>query len=134
MLDEMVAAIEAGDAERLYQATGFTPAVLNPIVDRIEQMYRNAGEVEAGEFPSRIRTPTGMVMFRFDMRNPAVERELREHSSQLITRITNETREVITKTLERGQIAGRNPRNTALDIVGRVDPVSRTRIDKWKCL
>lgn len=128
MLDEMVAAIEAGDAERLFQATGFTPAVLNPIVDRIERMYRETAEIQADEFPSRIRTPTGAVIFRFDMRNPAVEREIRQHSSELITRITDETREVVRVTLERGQIAGRNPRNTALDIVGRVDPSTKKRI------
>ena len=128
MLDEMVAAIEVGDVDRLYQATGFTPAILNPIVDRIERMYRDAAEIEADGFPSRIRTPTGSVIFRFDMRNPAVEREVREQSSQLITRITDDTRQVIAKTLERGQITGRNPRNTALDIVGRVDPVTKKRI------
>lgn len=128
MLDEMVAAIEAGDAERLFQATGFSVAVLNPIVDRIERMYRESAEIEVGEFPTRIRTPTGSVLFRFDMRNPAIEREVREHSSQLVTRITDDTRQVIRKTLERGQIVGRNPRNTALEIIGRVDPVTKKRI------
>lgn len=128
MIDEMVAAIEAGDADRLFQATGFTPAVLGPVLDRIERMYRESAELTADGFPSRIRTPTGSVIFRFDMRNPAVEQEIREHSSELVTRITDDTRQVIRKTLERGQIAGRNPRNTALDIVGRVDPVTKKRI------
>lgn len=128
MIDEMVAAIEAGDAERLFRATGYTPAVLGPILDRIERMYRESAEVTVEGFPSRIRTPTGSVIFRFDMRSPAVERELREHSSELITRITEETRQVVRTSLERGMIAGRNPRNTALDIVGRVDPVTKKRI------
>lgn len=128
MLDEMVAAITAGDAERLFQATGFTVAVLNPIVDRIEQMYRETADITANGFPSRIRTPTGSVLFRFDMRNPAVEAELRQRSSELITRITEETREVVRANLERGMIAGRNPRNVALDIIGRVDPKTKKRI------
>lgn len=128
MLDEMVAAIEAGDAERLFQATGFTPAVLSPILDRIERMYRDTAELTTGDFPARIRTPTGSVIFRFDMRNPAIEAELRQYSSEFISRITEETREVVRVSLERGQIAGRNPRNTALDIVGRIDPVTKQRI------
>ena len=128
LLDEMVAAIEAGDAEALFRATGYTPAVLGPMLDRIERLYREAAEVTADGFPASIRTPTGSVIFRFDMRNPLVEQELRQHSSGLVTSITEDTREVVRANLERGMIAGRNPRNTALDIVGRIDPKTKKRI------
>lgn len=128
ILNEMVAAIENRDADALFRATGFTPAALGPILDRIEQSYKDAAEITADGFPSRIRTPTGTVIFRFNMRNPAVEADLRNNSSRLITALTEEARQNVRQTLEIGMIAGRNPRSVALDIVGRVDPKTKSRI------
>ena len=128
ILEEMIVAIEAGDADALFKATGFTPAALAPILDRIEDSVRDGGEFTVNEWPSRIRTPTGLVKFRFDMRNPAVEQDVRLHSSTLVTRLTEEARENVRITLERGVIAGQNPRQTALDIVGRMDPKTRKRV------
>ena len=119
MLDEMVKAIEANDVDALFQASGFTPAVLGPIVDRIEQAYKDGGENTVDGWPKRIRTPFGIVQPMFNMRNPAVEQDLREYSSQLITRISDEMRESVRIALETGLIKGDNPRTTALDIVGR---------------
>lgn len=127
LLDEMVKAIELGDAEMLFRATGFTPAVLSPILDRIELLYKEAAEITAEGFPSRIQTPRGSVIFRFNFRNPSVEKEIREHSSNLVTRITEETKQVLRIAIERGVISGSNPRTTALDIVGRVDPTTKKR-------
>ena len=128
MLSEMVAAIEAGDADRLFQATGFTPAALGPILDRIEQAYKDAADITVDGWPSRIRTPTGLTIFRFDMRNELAEQDLRFHSSTFIAGITDEIRENVRITLEQGMIEGRNPRNTALDIVGRIDPQTGKRV------
>lgn len=128
MLDEMIHAIKLNDSEMLFRATGFTPAVLGPILDRIERLYKEAAEITVDGFPARIRTPTGSIIFRFDVRNPHVEQDLRQYSSEFITRITEETRTNIRVALERGLIAGRNPTNTALDIVGRIDPRTKQRV------
>lgn len=127
MLEEMIAAIEAGDVDRLFQSTGFTPAALGPILDRIEQSYKDGAELTVDGWPSRIRTPTGLVLFRFDMRNPVVEQDLREFSSSFITRLNEEARENVRLTLEQGMINGQNPRKTALDIVGRINPTTKKR-------
>lgn len=128
MLNEMVAAIEANDVERLFRASGFTPAALNPIVDSIEQIYQDSAETTAGSFPKRISTPTGPALFRFNMRNPTVEKDLKEKSSELITRLTEEARQNVRSVLEQGVINGDNPKTTALNIVGRVDPVTKQRV------
>lgn len=128
MLGEMIAAIEAGDVDRLFQATGFTPAALGPILDRIEDSYKDGAELTVDAWPKRIRTPTGLTIFRFNMRNEAVESDLRQFSSNFVTRLTNEARENVRITLERGILEGQNPRKTALDIVGRVDPVTKKRV------
>jgi len=128
MLAEMVAAIEANDAEALYRATGFSPAALSPILDRIEQAYLDAADVTVEGWPNVIRTPTGRVVFRFNGRNAVVEEDLKVRSSALITALSEEIRENIRTTLERGMIAGDNPRTTALNIVGRVDLSTKKRV------
>lgn len=127
-IDEMIKAIEAGDADALFRATGFTPAALGPIIDAIESVYQDAGDTVANSFPARILTPTGSMTFRWDMRNPRVENDIRTNSSQMVTRLTDEAKENVRITLERGVIAGENPRAIALDIVGRIDPVTKSRV------
>lgn len=128
MLNEMVAAIEAGDVEALYRASGFSPAALTPIIDRIERAYLESAGVTADGFPRRIKTPIGTVVFRFNGRNPRVEEDLRKNSSVLISRLTEEIRDNVRVSLERGMIEGQNPRSTALDIIGRVDPRTKQRV------
>ncbi len=127
-IDEMVAAIQAGDANALFRATSFTPAALTPILDAIERVYKDAGTITADGFPARIRTPTGSMVFRFDMRNPRAEKELADNSALMVARLTEEARQNVRTTLERGMIAGDNPRTTALNIVGRIDPVTKQRV------
>lgn len=128
ILSEMIAAIEANDIERLFRATGFTPAALGPIIDAVEQIYRDSAETTVGGWPSRIRTPTGLAIFRFDMRNPRAEEDLRTISSRLIVQLTEDARQNVRAALEQGMIKGTNPRTTALDIIGRVDPVTKQRV------
>jgi len=61
------------------------------------------------------------------MRNPRAENDLKTFSSAFVTRLTDEARENVRTILERGMIAGKNPRTTALDIVGRIDPSTKQR-------
>lgn len=128
ILSEMVRAIEMGDAEALFTATGFTPAVLGPILDRIEALYGDTANLTVDGFPNRIRTPTGLIVFRFNMRNPVVEKELRENSTRLVSNLMEDARGVVRSTLERGMIEGLNPKTTALDIIGRIDPTTKQRV------
>ena len=128
ILEEMIKAIQIGDAEALFQATGFTPAALGPILDRLERAYKDSADITVDGWPNRIRTPTGLTIFRFDARNTAVEDDLRTSSSEFVTRLTDEARQNTRDALERGMRLGQNPRQTALDIVGRIDPVTKKRI------
>ena len=121
ILDQMIVAIENNDAEALFKASGFTPAALSPILDRIQQSYKDGGLSESSLWPKRIVTPTGVVRFRFDMRNTVVEQDLKQYSSGFVTRLTNEARSNVRMVLQRGMLAGDNPRQTALNIVGKVN-------------
>lgn len=128
MLDEMVKAIENNDPEALFQASGFTPAILGPIVDRIEQVYQQSAEIQVNQWPNRIRTPFGNTIVPiFNMRNEWVEQDLRRYSSNFITNITQDTKDAVRIALEAGMSRGDNPRRVALDIVGRINPVSKKR-------
>jgi hypothetical protein len=64
---------------------------------------------------------------RFDGRNPRAERYLAERSSGLIVEILEDTRDGIRAWIANGMVDGRNPRNTALDIVGRINRATGRR-------
>lgn len=66
-------------------------------------------------------------MARFDGRNPRAEQVARDLSSKLVTNIINDQREAIRAVIEEGITKGRGPRDTALDIVGRVNRATGKR-------
>lgn len=128
LIGEVIAAIENGDPTAAFEALGFSQAALRPITAAIERAFETGGVLTGETFPKYLRTPTGRAIFRFDVRNSRAEAWLRDHSSQLVTRLSDEARSVVRTTLERGMLEGRNPRVVANDIVGvrttRVDPAT----------
>lgn len=129
IIAQLAAAIESSDPVAAFEAIGFTQAALAPLLDAIELAYKNAANVTVdSQFPARIKTPTGSFVFNFDARNLVAEAQIKDNSSALITRLTDEARLNVQAALERGLIAGDNPRTTALNIVGRIDPVTKSRV------
>lgn len=128
IISDMIAAIEAGDPVRAFQALGFSPAAMRPLTQTIERAFEAGGVLTGESFPKYLNTPSGRTVFRFDVRNSRAEAWLRDHSSGLVTRLTDEARANVRTVLERGMLEGRNPRNIALDLVGRIDPTTRNRI------
>lgn len=128
IINQMIEAIEQGDVIAAFEALGFTQAAMLPIIKVVENAFERGGVLTGEKFPKFLRTPSGRAIFRFDVRNSRAEAWLRDHSSQLVTRLTDEARDNVRSVMERGMIAGVNPRSTALDIVGRIDPTSRKRV------
>lgn len=128
VLSEMIKAIEAGDFETLYEMTGITPAVFDNILTEIENVYATAGQYAVESWPKVVKTSVGMFIPAFNMRNASVERELSAFSSEFITNITDEIKENMRTMLTEGASRGANPRSTALNIVGRIDPVTKKRV------
>lgn len=120
VIEDMVEAIENNDVEALYQASGFTPALLNPIIKKIEDIYEETASITLSSWPKRLNAV-------FNMRNEKVENDLRDYSSNFISNITNEAKEVVRFQLSEGMVRGDNPRETALNIVGRVNPTTKKR-------
>lgn len=127
IISEMIAAIERGDPEAAFRAIGFSQAALNPLIQVIERAFERGGVYTGSQFPHYLRTPSGLAVFRFDVRNSRAEGWLRDHSAQLVTRLSNEALTATRTTLETGMRDGRNPRNVALDLVGRIDPTTQRR-------
>lgn len=152
VITDMTLAIEAGDWQAAFRALGFTPAAMRPLIASIERAYEQGGEATAATFPkflgqsapSRVHfnlppvgggeppvVPPGgdisRAVFRFDVRNVSAETWLRDHSATLVQRLTDEAQTNVRNVMAEGLEAGNNPRTTALDIVGRIDPVTGSR-------
>ena len=119
-IDEMVKAIENNDMEALYIASGFTESVLNPFIDKLEEVYEKAGGITISSWPKKLRAD-------FNIRNKYVSEDILNYSSELISNITDEVKEVIRYVVNEGYQRGLNPRVTALELVGRINPITRKR-------
>jgi hypothetical protein len=121
MLKDLIEFIQMGDFERAFQSLGFSQAAMRPLTAAIERAYETGGIMTGETFPKYLNTPSGRAVFRFDVRNSRAEAYLRERSSTLVTRLGEEARGNVRNVLTRGMEGGRNPRNVALDLVGRID-------------
>lgn len=120
---------ETGDADAIAARLGITAASLSLVVESVRTAFVAGGNfgitelppLRAPPLPGRAPSPRAPAMrVQFNVRNPRAEEWLARQSSDLVTRILNEQRESIRLVLREGGMLGRNPKQTALDIVGRV--------------
>jgi len=125
-LQRVVSAIQNNDLESALDALHLDPAAYNDMLDKIAEAYREGGKAGADSFPARDASGAALVI-RFDGRNPEAEAWLKAHSSQLVTRITDDQRAAVRSSLSDSMAKGSNPRTAALDIVGRIDRATGKR-------
>ncbi|RFF46179.1 phage minor head protein [Xanthomonas campestris] len=94
-------------------------------VSEMPRMRLNLDPIITGSYKPRQDVRSPALRPTFDLRNATAEAWLRENSSRLIAGIVNDQRTLIRNVLESGMVAGRNPRQSALDIVGRVGETGR---------
>lgn len=126
VLKDVVEAIQLGDPIRAFKVLGYSEAAMRPLSASIERAFETGGVTVGSTFPKRLYTPTGPTVYRFDVRNSRAEKWLREKSGELITG-GDDTAVSVRNIMTDGIRDGRNPRNIALDIVGRMNPVTRVR-------
>lgn len=123
-------ALENGDLDAALDALNLDGAALNNLQTVIATVYAQAGQQAVKELPM-IRSEGGQrIHFRFDVRNPTAEAWLREQSSSRITGPVGSIeaiREAIRPVLEQRLSEGQNPRETGLDVVGRINRVTGQR-------
>lgn len=121
-------AINAGDIPRAYTVLSLDASFYAPLDRAMENAFLQGALYQQESFPDRPFGPGGgRLIIRFQGRHPEAERWVRERSSGLISEIVADQREAVRETIEAGLAAGRNPRQTALDIVGRTSGRGQVR-------
>jgi len=123
----VVTALERGDIAGALAALNLDAAAFRAFEAVIAEAYSAFGSNAVAHFPV-IKSPEGFrVAVRFDVRDLRSEQVLRELSSNLVTQIVDEQKLMVRAALVEGMAQGQNPRATALEIVGRVDPAAGRR-------
>lgn len=126
ILIDLIRAIEANDYQRAFRVLGMSDAAMRPLTAALGAVFESGGISVASTFPT-VAMNGVRGMFRFDVRNLEAEQWLRTQSSSLVTRVQEDTRVNIMNTLQTNMQEGNNPRSTALDIVGRINPATGRR-------
>lgn len=123
----IVERLERGDIEGAIRAVGLDPTRFRDLDDTIARAYAAGGRYAESKIPAT-RDPNGFRLdFLFDVRNPSAETWLRNRSSNLIRQITDDQRAMVRAALTQGMIDGRNPRDVALEIAGRLNRATGRR-------
>jgi hypothetical protein len=126
-INEIVAALEAGNINRAVSLVGADAAAFYPLAPAISSAYQAGGILENQSFPQIRDSEGARLLIRFDPGNPRAEAWLRDHSASLIEYIVDDQRVAIRDALAQGMSRGQNPRVVALDVVGRVNRVTGKR-------
>lgn len=128
ILQQIIDALTIGDYDAAFRALGMSEGAFRPVTAAIERAFEAGGTAVGGTFPKQLRTNEGVrAVFRFNVRDSRAEKWIREESARLVTNIGEQTRVAIRNIGFEGMQAGQNPRKTALDIVGRFNPATKSR-------
>lgn len=127
-LAETTELVSTGQIDRIAVVLGVDAPAFTLLLEAVRQVYLDGGLFEVGQIPLLDRPGGGRFRLRFDIRNLRAESWLREESSRLVTAITEDARVSIREVVAEGTRLGRNPRDTALDIVGRVNRETGRRL------
>lgn len=123
----IVTALERGDIEAALRFLNIEGAYFAPLDRALTDAYQQGGDWAIEGVKNIARSQGARVVARFDGRNPRAEQYLREQSSTLISAIVEDQQVSIRAVLARNMENGVSPRKAALDIVGRVNPLTGRR-------
>jgi hypothetical protein len=126
VIAEIAALINAGDVDAIVNLLQLDAATFRPLENAVVAAYEAGGVTGASQI-GRIPVEAGTLVARFNVRSPRAEAWLRAWSSERIVEIADDTREVVRRVLTANLAEGVGPRTSALDLVGRFDPVTRKR-------
>lgn len=118
-LNRIISAIERHDINAAIRAIDLDGAAYAELTAAVRSAYAQAGAVVVANTVWRGADARKVVIY-WNATNPRAERWLTEVSSQFVTRITNEMREVIRGAITSGYAQGMGPRQIGLDLVGRI--------------
>ena len=126
--------IAAGRLDMVADELGLDSPRFSDLTEEIRKVYAAGGKegvMELAGMPSQrgprgaIRLPGSKIQISFDLRNQRAETWLRNQSSRMVTELVADQRNAIRIAVSEGTLLGNGPRQTALDIVGRIGPNGR---------
>lgn len=120
--------IAAGEVEAVTTALGIDAARFSLLAERLREAFIAGAKEGTVELPvmARGRGRSRMrVAFTFDLTSPGVQAWLTANGGRMITGIVEDQRRMIVETIRAGVLAGQGPRQTALEIVGRIGETGR---------
>ena len=124
----LVKAIEEGRIDDAIRALNLGPEFYEPLNDVLRAAYLDGGRATILSLP-RIADPASgsRLVLRFDGQNPQAEAWVKNRASGLIVEIVKDQVDAVRAALTEGLTQGQNPRDTALEIVGRIDRATGRR-------
>ncbi|MHC2298152.1 phage minor head protein [Rhizobium mongolense] len=129
VLREVVERLERRDIEGAIEALHIDPAAFRPLSEALRQAYNAGGLLTSQNMPRLFDPMGGRVVFRWDVQNQGAEANIRDLSSTMITNITDDTRQMVRERILSGYAQGQGPNTIATSIAGRIDKVTRKRVD-----
>jgi hypothetical protein len=127
VLREVVSRLEARDVQGAIEALHIDPAAFQLLSEALRQAFNQGGLITSQNMPRLADTLGNRVVFRWDVSNQGAEAVIRDLSSTMITNITADTRDMVREKIETAYAKGQGPNTIALDIVGRVNAVTKRR-------
>jgi hypothetical protein len=119
-VNQIIRMLENGDISGAVQAVGLDPVQFRPLDKTITAAFEAGGDLTAGVVPAAVSPDGFRTVFQFSIRNPIAESWLKNYSSNLVTEIITDQKVAIRNFLTDGLAQGANPKDTALDLVGRL--------------
>lgn len=126
VLQEIVKLLEVGNVDGVIELLGLDETTWQPLGESIRDAYRTGGitgAVQIGTIPTDI----GTLVMRFNVNAPLAQAWLSQASSRLITEIVEDQRQMVRERLTAALERGDNPRTSALELVGRINPQTKKR-------
>lgn len=120
--------LSAGDIDAALRALNITEEAFEPLRRALRDAYETGGGLVVEDLPE-IKDGDGFAaVLRFNGANARAEAYLASASGGLITSIVAEQLDAVRSYLVEGMARGENPREVALDLIGRVDKAAGRRV------
>lgn len=127
VLREIVARLEVRDIEGAVKALHVDDAAFQPLAEALRKAFNQGGTLTVQNMPRMTDPAGGRVVVRWDMSNQRADAIIRELSSTRITAVTEDTKQMAREKIEAGYAKGQGPNTIALDLAGRVSPITKKR-------
>jgi len=125
-IKEITRLLVVGDIDSIVRLLQLDEATFEPFEESIRQTYRRGGLTGAEQI-GQVPVSAGTIQARFSLSLPSASQWLSDLSSNLITEVFDEQRRMVRERLLEGLSSGANPRESALDLVGRLNRVTGKR-------